>query len=167
MPMTTHNPSSAESLAADVGFDLLGEMLGGDVENAVSAALEAGTVFLGGGDALAIFRNTLAASIRDIEGEDKRGQLFQRFLRDGPYEHEGPIPPELQGKRLTPEECATVITFVFSFMASYNTYGFGYALGMNFRNPKGRREMLWPKDLDEIALFGRTANGCRIVERLT
>jgi hypothetical protein len=33
---------------------------------------------------------------------------------------------------------------------------------MNFRNPEGRREMLWPHDLDEIALNGRTTNGCRI-----
>ena len=44
--MTTHNPSSAESLAADVRFDLLGERFGGDVENAVNAALEAGAVHL-------------------------------------------------------------------------------------------------------------------------
>lgn len=47
-------------------------------------------------------------------------------------------------------------------IALYNTYGFGYALGMNFRNPDGRREMLWPQDLDEIARDGRTANGCWI-----
>jgi hypothetical protein len=42
-------------------------------------------------------------------------------------------------------------------IALYNTYGFGYALGMNFRNPQlARREMLWPQDrLDEIALNGR------------
>jgi hypothetical protein len=33
---------------------------------------------------------------------------------------------------------------------------------MNFRNPQGRREMLWPQDLDEIASDGKTANGCRI-----
>lgn len=34
---------------------------------------------------------------------------------------------------------------------------------MNFRNPQGWREMLWTQDLDEIAVNGRTANGCRIV----
>ena len=62
-------------------FCLLGEDFGADVERAVSAALKAGAVFPGGGDALAIFRNTLAASIRDIEN-DERGRLFQRFLRD-------------------------------------------------------------------------------------
>jgi len=83
MTMTTHRPSCAESLAVSVGFDLLGERLGGDVEISVGAALAAGAVFPGGGDALAIFRHTLAASIRDIE-EDARGRLFQRFLRDGP-----------------------------------------------------------------------------------
>lgn len=105
MTMTTPCPSCAESLAVSVGFDLLGERLGGDVEGAFRAALKVGAVFPGGGDALAIFRHTLAASIRDIEC-DERGRLFQRFLRDGPYEHEGPIPPEFQGKRLTPEERA-------------------------------------------------------------
>ena len=105
------------SLAATVGFDLLGERLGGDVERAVSTALKAGAVFPGGGEALTIFQNTLAASIRNIEDDD-RGRLFQRFLRDGPYEHEGPIPPELKGKRLTAEECATAITFVYAFMVN-------------------------------------------------
>jgi hypothetical protein len=49
---------SAESLAADVGFDLLGDRLGGDVEKAVSAALKAGALFPSGGDALANFRNS-------------------------------------------------------------------------------------------------------------
>jgi hypothetical protein len=48
-------------------------------------------------------------------------------------------------------------------IALYNCYGFGYALGMNFRNPAGRREMLWPEDLDEIAATGRNKDGCRIV----
>jgi hypothetical protein len=85
MMMTTRNPSSAESLAAGVGFDLLGSRLGGDAERSVGTALKAGAVFPGGGDALA-----------------------------------------------------------------------------NFRNPQGWREMLWPQDLDAIALNGRTANGCRI-----
>lgn len=78
--MTMQNPSSADSLAADVGFDLLGERLGGDLDGALSSALKAGVVFPGGGDARATFRNTQAASIRDIE-EDDRGRLFQRILR--------------------------------------------------------------------------------------
>jgi hypothetical protein len=47
-------------------------------------------------------------------------------------------------------------------IALYNTYGFGYALGMSFRNAEGRREMLWPQDLDEILQSGKTKHGCRI-----
>jgi hypothetical protein len=30
---------------------------------------------------------------------------------------------------------------------------------MNYRNAEGRREMLWPQDLDEIAADGKTKNG--------
>ena len=48
-------------------------------------------------------------------------------------------------------------------IALYNSYGFGYMLGMNFRNRAGRREMLWPEDLDEILANGQTKSGCRIV----
>jgi hypothetical protein len=47
-------------------------------------------------------------------------------------------------------------------IALYNSYGFGYMLGMNFRNAKGRREMLWAEDLDAIAACGVTKYGCRI-----
>ncbi len=45
-------------------------------------------------------------------------------------------------------------------IALYNSYGYGYALGMNYKNAKGRREMLWPQDLDEILSSGKTRNGC-------
>ena len=47
-------------------------------------------------------------------------------------------------------------------IALYNTYGFGYALGMNFRDARGLREMLWPEDLDEIVANGKTRHGCTI-----
>ena len=47
-------------------------------------------------------------------------------------------------------------------IALYNSYGFGYMLGMNFRNRAGKREMLWPQDLDEILEHGETKSGCRI-----
>lgn len=47
-------------------------------------------------------------------------------------------------------------------IALYNSYGFGCALGMNFRNAAGHREMLWPEDLDEILANGHNKNGCRI-----
>jgi hypothetical protein len=45
-------------------------------------------------------------------------------------------------------------------IALYNTYGFGYALGMSFRQSRqGRREMLWPEDLEEVAERSQTAKG--------
>ena len=47
-------------------------------------------------------------------------------------------------------------------IALYNSYGFGYALGMSFRDAHGRRQMLWPEDLDEIIAHGRTNEGCRL-----
>jgi hypothetical protein len=47
-------------------------------------------------------------------------------------------------------------------IALYNSYGFGYALGMNFVDPAGKRAMLWPEDLDEILKNGQTRNGSRI-----
>lgn len=49
-------------------------------------------------------------------------------------------------------------------IALYNSYGFGCALGMNFKNGQGKREMLWPQDLDEILSSGTTRSGCRIRE---
>ena len=45
-------------------------------------------------------------------------------------------------------------------IAIYNSYGYGYALGMSFKNAEGRREMLWPQDLDEIISAGKTKGGC-------
>jgi hypothetical protein len=47
-------------------------------------------------------------------------------------------------------------------IALYNSYGYGYAIGMNFKNREGRREMLWPQDLDEILSAGETKNRCTL-----
>lgn len=47
-------------------------------------------------------------------------------------------------------------------IALYNNYCFGYALGMNFKSLKGRREMLWIEDLDEILVDGKTKHGCAL-----
>jgi hypothetical protein len=41
-------------------------------------------------------------------------------------------------------------------VALYNSYGFGYALGSNFVDCRGRREMLWFSDLEEILEHGRS-----------
>jgi len=45
-------------------------------------------------------------------------------------------------------------------IALYNSYGYGYALGMNYKNTEGRREMLWPQDPDQIIVAGKTESGC-------
>ena len=49
-------------------------------------------------------------------------------------------------------------------IALYNSYGFGYSLGMNFMNAEGKREMLWAEDLDELLepRKERTSKGCWI-----
>ncbi|MBI4305733.1 MAG: hypothetical protein HY678_05375 [Chloroflexi bacterium] len=48
-------------------------------------------------------------------------------------------------------------------IALYNSYGFGYALGSNFKDRHGRRAMLWPDDLREIAATGVTKHGCMVL----
>jgi len=70
------------SLIDSVGFDLIGSDLGKDVESALQVALAGGAVFPNGTDPLFIFRQTLSASIRNIESRP-RGQLFQEFLLKG------------------------------------------------------------------------------------
>jgi len=47
-------------------------------------------------------------------------------------------------------------------IALYNSYGYGYALGMNYKNAEGRREMLWPQDLEELLSSGKTKSGCNL-----
>jgi len=47
-------------------------------------------------------------------------------------------------------------------VALYNSYGFGYALGANFRDKKGVRQMLWPEDLDAIIAHGHNKDGWAI-----
>ncbi|MCX6872673.1 MAG: hypothetical protein NTW21_02540 [Verrucomicrobia bacterium] len=108
---------SAASLAAGVGFDLLGEALGRDVESALVEALTWGAVFAVGDDPLTIFRGTLAASICSIE-DDPRGGLFRRFLRDGPCEGERGTATEPHGQALTAAETAGTILFIDSFMVN-------------------------------------------------
>ena len=43
-------------------------------------------------------------------------------------------------------------------IALYNSYGYGYAIGMNYKNAAGKREMLCPQDMDEILSAGKTKN---------
>ena len=107
----------ARSLADSVGFDLIGSALGNDVESALQIALTGRAVFVNGTDPLFIFRQSLAASIREIETHP-RGRLFQEFLLKGPYEDIGEIPAELIGQRLSNADTAAVITFIYSHMVN-------------------------------------------------
>jgi len=104
-------------LADTIGFEILGKTLGGDVRSAIGTALKAGVRFRGPARPSAIFRDAADASIREIESQP-RGTLFQRFLRDGPYERPGPIPRALVGKRLSDQETASAITFIYSHMVN-------------------------------------------------
>jgi CxxC-x17-CxxC domain-containing protein len=106
-----------ESLVDSVGFDLLGEELGSDIRSTLEKALAGGAVFHKAHEPLSIFRQALVASIREIQS-DPRGRLFQEFLLKGPYEHEGAMPPELLGQRLSDEDTTTVIAFIYSHMVN-------------------------------------------------
>lgn len=105
------------SLADSVGFDLIASDLGNAVESALQVALTGRAVFANGTDPLFIFRQSLAASIREIETHP-RGRLFQEFLLKGPYEDIGEIPAELVGQRLSDADTAAAITFIYSHMVN-------------------------------------------------
>lgn len=92
-----------DRLADTVGFDVLGEALGCDVEASLKKTLASDAVFPVGTDPLSIFRESLAELIHIIETHE-RSNLFQRLLRDGPYEDSGNIPPEMISERLSDDE---------------------------------------------------------------
>jgi hypothetical protein len=109
--------NGSESLVQSVDFGLIGAGLGKDVKDALKNALAGGAVFSTGADPLTIFRKTLAGSIRNIE-QHPRGKLFQAFLLKGPYENSGEIPVEMVKQRLSDDECAAAINFIYSFMVN-------------------------------------------------
>lgn len=47
-------------------------------------------------------------------------------------------------------------------IALYNMYGFGYSIGMNYKNKEGKREMLYIEALHEILSNGIDRYGCKI-----
>lgn len=110
--------ASTADLAQTAELRLLDEKLASDLERSVREALSAGAVFPAGcSDPLAVFRNALAGSIRDIE-HHPRGQLVQSFLLKGPYEDSGEIPPDKATRRMSDAEVAATTAFVFSFMVN-------------------------------------------------
>jgi hypothetical protein len=105
------------SVVEQVGFDLLGAELAQDVESSLLFTLKMGAVFPCKSTPISILRQSIATAIRDINA-DYRGQLFQRFLKDGPYEKEGKIPTQLRDKRLSDDDTTTVIAFIYSYMVN-------------------------------------------------
>jgi hypothetical protein len=104
-------------LADGAGFEILDEFIARDLEARLREALALGAVFGPSQDPLTVFRGAVRSSIRDIELHP-RGRLLQRFLKEGPYEGEGDIPPEMAARRLTDRETASAVNFVFFYMVN-------------------------------------------------
>ena len=113
--MNSEQKSYAIKLAETFPLQLLGAELAHDIKASISKALKAGTVFIGGNNPGLIFKNAVAAAITNIE---ERSSLLRHFLRYGPYEGEGDIPPELKDRRLTDDETRKAITFIFSHVVN-------------------------------------------------
>jgi hypothetical protein len=107
--------SYAEQIASSFSPQILGPELANDVLLAIRSALSADVVFARANTPESILRGAVATAITNIE--DRASQL-RRFLRDGPYERDGDIPPNLQGQRLTDEETSRVVTFIYSHVVN-------------------------------------------------
>lgn len=105
------------TLTEPIGIDLLDRDLADDVILSIEHALDHGVVFPAGNSPLTIFQASVADSIRDIEAHPK-GALLQRFLTDGPYEGDGPIPAAVSSKRLSDAETASAVAFVLSHVVN-------------------------------------------------
>jgi hypothetical protein len=111
-PVVSH-PSPADT--AD--FSLLDPSMADDLRKSLEEGLDARAVFSCRGDALDIFRGLVRESIADIENHP-RGQLLKRFLKDGPVDGAGPVPPDRAGAFLTDDETASAIAFIYAYMVN-------------------------------------------------
>lgn len=113
--MSFAEQSYAKQIAASFSPQLLGPELAEDVFRSIRTALDIGVIFGTFNDPETILNDAVATAVTNIE--DRASQL-RRFLRDGPYEVDGEIPPELQGRRLTDEETAKATTFIYSHVVN-------------------------------------------------
>ena len=74
--------SDSKSISDTVGFEILGPLLGADVESAIKTALSDGAIFAAGKKPLSILQHELEGSIRSIETHP-RGRLFQDYEKAG------------------------------------------------------------------------------------
>lgn len=116
-PTESQPGTGTAALSQSVGFELLGDDLGRDVESCLKSAIAGGAVFQNETDPISVFRASLDNSIRNIESHP-RGELFQRFLLEGPYEDAGEIPAHLRGERLTDDETTSIIAFIYAHMVN-------------------------------------------------
>lgn len=104
------------STGPPIGPEFLGEDLARDVARSLREALRVGVVFPRGRGPKALFREAVAAASRAIESG--QGTLLQRLVEPGPYEGLGEIPEELRDQRMSDEETATAIRFVYGHMVN-------------------------------------------------
>ncbi len=102
-------------IASTAALDMVGPGLGDDLQESIGTALESKAIFREGSEPITIFRDAVAGAITDIE---ERASLLRRFLRDGPYEWNGDIPPELCDQRLTDDETSKVVNFIYSHVVN-------------------------------------------------
>lgn len=102
----------AASIASAASLELLPAPLSKDVLRSLSKGLQHGAVFSSGSDPETIFRHSVFQVVA------ARCELLRRFLIDGPYEEDGPVPAPMRRSRLADQECARAITFVFSHVVN-------------------------------------------------
>ena len=145
----TRNPASLPVLVSGAASEIVGDELAVDIHRSLVAALEVGTVFLEGMDPDHIFRAGVAAAVTSIE---ERSALLRRFLADGPFENPGEPPPELRDKRLTDQQTAKAINFIYAQVVSCFQ---GRLAELLAAGPCARL-------IDELKAAGRIAPDCRL-----
>lgn len=106
------------NLSDRIDFGVLGTDLARDLVESLHVAIQSGVRFDTHNDPLTIFRNAVKNAVGTLEKDQARFDLFIRFLRDGPFENPGPVPPSMLGKRLTDDEARIVVRFIYHRVVS-------------------------------------------------
>lgn len=105
----------AQSIASAASLEMLPEHLRTDLCASLDAGVRDGARLASGEDPEAAYRHAVAQAVAKLEQRDKQ---LRRFLTEGPYEGEGPIPASLRESRLSDEECASAIAFIHSHVVN-------------------------------------------------
>ncbi len=101
----------AASIASAASLEMLPRPLAKDLYRSLRRGLRHGAIFPSGDDPQSLFRHSVAEAVSTLE---ERDELLRRFLTEGPYEGRGPVLPSLRRSRLTNQQCARAIAFVYS-----------------------------------------------------